>query len=285
MPPSDDLDLETYAMVVAHVRFFAGEPSTAVVARFGISEARWASAGTKWLEQLAAEADDAGSGPLSRSFGASYAATLGRLRKDRPALTDVGEDDARDRAPSTEERPSVAPPTAMSVWQVSRDAAAMPAPPLERPTLPRVDAADDDIDVDATIEAVLREGATLPFGVKASAEFESWLASREETPKSRADAFSTVEGEFLRPTGAALPFSRTGELPAMPLEQYASLCAALAVFPQRAQEIVVRFGVADEGAKLALDAAWRAAFTRSPADLLRWQELFSQFCAAMTRQG
>jgi hypothetical protein len=83
---------------------------------------------------------------------------------------------------------------------------------------------------------------------------------------------------FALPAPGELPLSGAGELPALSLEEYASLCATVAVFPDREEATLARYGVLGVDARLALDAHWQAQFQGDPLSLVRWRALYVDYC-------
>jgi hypothetical protein len=91
--------------------------------------------------------------------------------------------------------------------------------------------------------------------------------------------------------GAALPFRRPVETdgsgpaparcepPAMTLEQYASLCAELAVSPHQVEAIFDRHGLKDLKERLRVDLWWQTRLRRDPAEHQQWQALYQRFHA------
>lgn len=69
------------------------------------------------------------------------------------------------------------------------------------------------------------------------------------------------------------------------LEQYASLCAEMALYPEHAREIARRYRITDEAAWHALHDAWRAWLARDHAQWQRFRELEKQYTAWLTRHG
>jgi hypothetical protein len=239
---------------------------------------RWERADRAWTEALAG---DIGRGDMARAsrYGALCRAEVQRRANGAPPPRAVPAPD----------------PAPVDVPEVS-------APSLKVPTYlmpdspPRAAAFLADVDVESTMEAAMDGGGTLPFGPKATPAFEAWLgSSAPPSPRPTApvggddDVSAFLNGTAIVVPGAvgapALPFHPSAAAdPAMPVEQYASLCAALSVFPARTQAILARFGLGDDEARRGLDDAWRGAFARDPGALARWQELVTRFRAAMTTQ-
>jgi hypothetical protein len=89
---------------------------------------------------------------------------------------------------------------------------------------------------------------------------------------------------------ATLPFGKApkevapASVVAMPLQTYASFCAELAVFPERAAEIGQKYNVASEEARAVLNRDWRSRLEAQPAMRTEWQKLFTTYRDWLLRQ-
>jgi hypothetical protein len=89
-------------------------------------------------------------------------------------------------------------------------------------------------------------------------------------------------------TEAPRPAPRSAFDPASPLltlEQYAALCAELAVFPAASESIFQRYGLTDEDRRSAVDAAWKARLVHQPSRYREWQELYLRYYTYWTSRG
>lgn len=68
------------------------------------------------------------------------------------------------------------------------------------------------------------------------------------------------------------------------LAQYASLCAELAVFPEKTEGIFWRYGLGADEKRSAVDAAWKERLRHEPAAYDAWQELYRRYHAHWTKQ-
>jgi hypothetical protein len=83
----------------------------------------------------------------------------------------------------------------------------------------------------------------------------------------------------------ALPFkpkpaeSPTTTKTTLSREQYASLCAALAVNPQQSESIFRGYGLITQEERAAVDRAWKARLAQNPAEYQQWQQLYAGYMA------
>lgn len=69
------------------------------------------------------------------------------------------------------------------------------------------------------------------------------------------------------------------------LDQYAAMCAALAVFPERADAIFARHGLSDPRRRAAADAQWKAHLARYPSERAEWERRYWQWETSWRRAG
>lgn len=93
----------------------------------------------------------------------------------------------------------------------------------------------------------------------------SMFCSPPATPPAEATGrgYVTVPG-----TGSSLPLT---------LEQHAALRAELSISPERAASILQRYGLAEPGAREAVDESFVRAFRADPDMLRHWQALLAHF--------
>jgi hypothetical protein len=146
--------------------------------------------------------------------------------------------------------------------------------------------------------SLLRAASALPFGDTPSPEFVAQVSAPKEVPQ-RLDALgATITLSAGVASGSqAVPFvkqpaeptaggppAQSIAVPQMRLQTYASLGAELAVYPEKAAQILPKYGVVSEQVKAALDQEWRARFAASPETLREWHKLFSEFREWLLKQ-
>jgi hypothetical protein len=86
------------------------------------------------------------------------------------------------------------------------------------------------------------------------------------------------------PTAAHRPAAPpVAPLPTLTLEQYASMCAELAVFHDRPQAVFAKYGLSEPGQRAAVDAAWKARLARYPSEKAEWERRYWQYEASWRR--
>ena len=78
------------------------------------------------------------------------------------------------------------------------------------------------------------------------------------------------------PPASPLAGSPRPSAPSLTLEQYASLCAELAVFPTNAESIFAKYGLAALRDRLTTDLVWQERLRQDPASYRQWQESYKQ---------
>lgn len=83
------------------------------------------------------------------------------------------------------------------------------------------------------------------------------------------------------PAGDAVPGTPalTPAAPALTIEQYASLCAELAVSPAASDAIFTRHGLASLRERLTVDLAWRERLRTNPQEYKEWQAFYQRYHA------
>jgi hypothetical protein len=147
----------------------------------------------------------------------------------------------------------------------------------------------------------------LPFGVEPSQAFLEALHSGQD-PEGPSWAGETITLSF-KPGEArsVLPFGEPSSPPTVApergevspgpfaggaadvilglnVQQYASLCAALAVFPDKTSVLLPRFGIHDEEECKRLNEAWGQHFLRDPALRQAWIDLYAQYRDRLVQQ-
>jgi len=86
-----------------------------------------------------------------------------------------------------------------------------------------------------------------------------------------------------RPSPPATPVP-CAPVPSLTLQQYASLCAELAVFRERTEAIFQQYGLGNLRDRLTVDLWWQERLRRNPAENQGWQALYQRWVAHFQEQ-
>ncbi len=100
-------------------------------------------------------------------------------------------------------------------------------------------------------------------------------AARARVDRAALENAKTVAFAMPPDTGPAAPASPQHF--GLTLEQYAILCAEIAVFPERAEAIFTQYGLAARQDRLTADAAWQEKLRADHALMARWQALYLHY--------
>lgn len=229
-----------------------------------------------------------------------------------PALSEPPEPaKARPRTPGEVPLSQIAAPVAPTLSPAPPPSS---SPPVAEPPRPRQRASPSlsgTADVDAAM-ASLRTSMPLPFKEQPPASAPS---APKPVPRSKSPLTGTVDvgaAMAAMKSEASLPFAAREGAPAlhppvdlsaaardastlstplgqtpssMSLEQYAALCAEMAVFPGRAREIAARYRITSEAAWSALHEAWQAWLARDHAVWQRFRQMESGYREWFSKQG
>jgi hypothetical protein len=121
--------------------------------------------------------------------------------------------------------------------------------------------------------APVQSGETLGVGAAA-------IKASEVLPfeaQSRAPAEQKASPPGAEPPGLGAGQGSAEEPYGLTLEQYASLWAELAMFPERSASVLARYGLPDEDARKKLNDAWGKRFMKQPALRRTWMELCARY--------
>jgi hypothetical protein len=90
-------------------------------------------------------------------------------------------------------------------------------------------------------------------------------------PSSHAPVPTSKAPSFPLPQSSVLP-----SMPRITLEQYAWLCAELAVFSRSADQVFAKYGLHALQERLTTDLAWQEQLRRDPSAFRRWQAYYHQ---------
>lgn len=130
------------------------------------------------------------------------------------------------------------------------------------------------------IEPVATSAAE-PDRVLATALVEEDRTNRQLPSFMRAAARQAAEEASAPPPSfdayLPAPVSSVAPPPPLRLEQYAALCAELHVFPARAEQVFLRYGLRTLRERIEVDTRWRERLRKDPAELRAWQALYAQW--------
>jgi hypothetical protein len=149
-----------------------------------------------------------------------------------------------------------------------------------KPQKPGLGGTSMALDIGAAVAAALPFAGSAP-GAKA-ATTQQTASSPAMKPKPVGSGTGFVPADIVKkaavPFGAAPPPAVAAPRPPeLTVQQYASLCAELAVYPARADAIRLKYRVADAQTMAALEGVWRERFAKDPATRADWQKQAEQF--------
>ncbi len=202
-----------------------------------------------------------------------------------------GDSGATVRSPTFDERAAAAPP---------------PEPLLASPP-PEPDSPPLDARQAGPLKGRLPEELTITMEFTVPAELLAQLGKLPFTPPTpgselartlQVPVLDLMKGQTaplgddsIQKAVAALPF--IGErvdaglvfFPRLSIQQYASLCAELALWPERSGEILRRYHVMNEAAPRALFEHWQAELAASPEARAAFEEHLASYTAWLRAQG
>lgn len=151
--------------------------------------------------------------------------------------------------------PSPAPLDLSSVEEVGEETVSLVEPPPTGGPPP----AGKRPSLDTTTDAISPlSGAPMPFGKKPSLQ-------------STTDAVSPLAKAPLPFVPAGTPTPPRDPTHELTLEHYARVCAEVALFPARAEEIFARYGLAHRARRAEIDKAWRDRLAAHPDEYASWR--------------
>jgi len=135
-----------------------------------------------------------------------------------------------------------------------------------------------------------KPGAALPFQAGGSSSMATPSPDPRRPSISTAGETIGLGVDLIAQMRGTLPFGRPGAAaapivyPRMPLQTYASFCAELAAFPEKAAEILAKYHVSGEPARAALVQEWQTRLDAHADVKADWQELVNTFRAGLLRQ-
>ncbi|MEP7120949.1 MAG: hypothetical protein ABJE95_08575 [Byssovorax sp.] len=272
-----EIDFETWAELSARLLKLDQEARFDFLEEREIDPASYARAEQRWVMALS---DDLSAEEMGRVdlYASKCAAEMAR-RAAAPA--EVGPADVE--TPTPLEAP-VAPVPATSAAVVSLPALARSKALLSGTMM-----------TPEGLPGSRQPAAALPFGPTASPSFAAGMSAPRvaapeptvggETLPLGVDLLGSLRKELPFMKGAAAPAPPAAAWPQLPLDTYASLCAELAVFPERAAEILKKYGIADEAVRRGVDREWTERLAAHPTTQDLWQRKVGEFRAWLHRGG
>lgn len=252
---SISVTLERYAEMRAEME--VGKLREEVLARAGLTINEWTVAQREWLEKMGTELER-GRFELTNRYTQAF------LERQR---------------------------------ELKRPAAAAPAlPPIVVPEPPSAAIKDEPMQLPAAGSPTPEPPVRSTTAILSIAQ----LASLAKDPLPfRPTSDTSPLPRPRRPLDSALPFRaaapNVSSAPAPPhrpptltLDQYASLCAMLAVFPQQAEAIFAQHNLGAREDQLTLDHQWKERLRRDPTEYQAWSALYQRWHThwmAQARQG
>jgi hypothetical protein len=219
-----------------------------------------------------------GDGELGVRYGAVCVAELARRRAEAsaPAAPPVEEPPA-----AAEPAPEVAVAPVPATPSYLRGPAEYAAPVIS--SLPASPTGPGN-PLASTLAALPRPpdgGPALPFDAAPSADFVASLSAPAPAASPRVGGETLpVAADLARAATATLPFGKSVAASLKPatmrltIEDYAAVCVELALYPDRALDVMRRYHVPDEQTLRAIDADWKSRLSAHPDTHQRWQELY-----------
>lgn len=206
------------------------------------------------------------------------------------------------RTPVGPAQQGTTPPSPKLDAQLGRGAVPTEAAPVRgATTLPTPLASTSAARAPATTEplSAFAPGPALPFVAGAMPAIEATLQPTVVAPAGGTDtmpifgpppparaALGPLAPAAPAPADAAgPPPSRRRRRGNFTLDQYAALCAEIAVFPENVEEAFTRYGLANERKRLAMDTRWKNRLRQSSADRAAWERLYLGYHAFFLEQA
>jgi hypothetical protein len=100
--------------------------------------------------------------------------------------------------------------------------------------------------------------------------------NQKSVPQSTSPAVIAASSASAPAAPASAEVAATSKLT---LQQYASLCAELAVFKDRTESIFQRYGLATLRDRLNVDLGWQERLRQNPAEQAGWEALYRRWLA------
>jgi len=251
------LSLRRYVAIGALLRSFPRPRKAEVLAQVGMADKDWEGARACWMAALRAPGDEAAT--LLERWSAEFDEAWETLQADPPSMEDL--ESARARAAVPAEVPTYLRPFAVQSLQSTM-------PSLGVPTIV-------DLPFSAAIDA---PQAAQPVPATMRSKLRGTMAAREPIAPGRVLPFPSAS-PVAAPPAAVVVAVAPSDLRRVELtvEQYASLTVELRFFPNTRAAILARYGIVDEAAFAALEAAWTPRIAWEPGVVARWSDACSAY--------
>ncbi len=105
----------------------------------------------------------------------------------------------------------------------------------------------------------------------------------QPVPVEATPTYLRVDARKVPETSAAVALPAAGPPPPLTLQRYASLCAEVAVFPDRAEAIFHAYGFGEVHDRRAADLSWQERLRRNPAEYQGWRALYQRWIGHFER--
>jgi hypothetical protein len=310
--PSDAVDLQRFAEVVAHLRHYPAGQRAEVLSRLGLDERAWEAAVASWHaardEELARGASD-----IVRRFGVAFGRAARRLDAEKPSLASlspVADAPPPPPAPAPDATPSPVVPPPASVVPLPAPVVPPPAPvvrlaavaspaaslagtlplgtelPIARLPFVSPRPAEESFEAARSHAQAVQGPARAPAALGATVGVSSAAPERPLPfglgPKPRRPA---VLAETVGlPPGVADAAQVPPGVPDLTLPQYASLRVELQLGPEKEEAILARYRVPREG-RAALDDYWRGRFEADPLLRMMFAKAYATYVTWLRTNG
>lgn len=284
-PETPELDFDAWAALSARLLDLDEIDKLEILADHDLALDDWREIDRRHQDVLVA---DVLAGRLDRPkrYGQACAEEMARRQKAEAEQPSAGVVDEA-TAPAEPAAPPAPPPVTAPAPAAPPSAPELRGPPPSEPGASPGDTRE--------MRVIRREDVArpaLPFVAPAPGAPAPAIALQPATQDPRSGATMPL-GVAMPVPGRALPFAgaarpeapRPAPARALTLQEHAGLSAELALHPDRADEILHRWGVLDPQAKVTLDAEWQERLRAQPAARAEWQRAFEQYRAWLVSRG
>lgn len=294
--PGIPLDFDVWCEFSARLLQRDDEARLDILIEAEIDPLDWTRSEAHWSVEIVRDVS-AGRMDRPRRYGARCASELLKRKERSEAVTPEPARQVAAVAADTGVAPIAAGGAALAVAQPLSAALAVPsplaftAPPaLAPPVIVRppshLAATSEAFEIPSHLRTA---AAALPFAAGApSREFVADASAPRQAPSHSPALGATMplNANILAQVQASLPFARKAgaepkgqESRRLTLQAYASLCAELALTPEKSAAILAKYQIADAAMRRAVDDEWHARFKAHPEVHQEWQKLCAEYSA------